>query len=261
MRFYKSNSVIFRDVDRSNVMEDYICHSGRKGMKWYQHIFTKDKNENKKSNNSSENKDGDRIIEKGKNFGRFSDNKGIRGGTYVFSNDTGYDRDDYKDAFDKGGLGADPYKGKAYEIKLKNIEPVRMRAAQKIAQDLINEYGEKFEKKRLNKLHKELSDLGYYDEDIHSYYQAKDKYVERHAGEKKKKKAETELENYEDRLFELSNKNLFKNGESMIKKYRDMGYDMIPDIEDYNMARSASIIINARKFKVDDVIDLSYQYR
>lgn len=41
MRFYKNNSVFFHDVVRSNVMKDYICHYGRKGMKWYQHIFGK----------------------------------------------------------------------------------------------------------------------------------------------------------------------------------------------------------------------------
>lgn len=46
----------------------------------------------------------------------------------------------------------------------------------------------------------------------------------------------------------------------MIKKYRDMGYDMIPDVEDYGYARTPAIIINARKFKVNDVIDMSDYY-
>lgn len=157
------------------------------------------------------NTDGDYVLKKGdKEFGRFSVHKGIRDGSYVFSHK--WDRNTYYDAFNNGQLGDDPYKaGKAYEIKIKNIEPVKIRAAKNVVADLINDYGEEFEKKHLNEMYKELADLGYYDEgDYHAHFDAADKYREHHAREKDKEKLDAELENYEDRITELATENLFK---------------------------------------------------
>lgn len=213
-------------------MEDYICHYGRKGMKWYQHVFTKARNIEK----DREKSDGDYIIRKNTKFTRYSPVKKIETSQYM--SNSKWDRDMYMDDAINNRLGFKNIKTTdIYKLTIKNIDPVKCRTGSAVIEDILKEHGNK----SLRQMFTYLKNRGYLDEDKSA--------IERWKIVEDNNRALT----YRAKLATHMHDTIYKDRDRFIKKYRDLGYQVIKDPEDllWNY-ESAKIIADVSHFKVSD---------
>lgn len=176
---------------------------------------------------------GSRVI-KGKVY-RFSntDEKDIHQGTYVAK--TKEDLLQYFDDSINTRLGFKDYE-KLYMMKIDTIEPLKVRAANAVLEDIIKKYGDK----KVNESYQTLKDSGYfsYDSRWTRYNIFKDN---------------PDLNDARKNLGSSLNKLLYKDEsnrrEKILEEYKQQGYDAIIDPEDYVWNyQMPMIILNNKKF-------------
>lgn len=124
-----------------------------------------------------------------------------------------------------------------YKLSIINIDPVKCRTGSAVIDDVLKDHGNK----TLRQMNTYLKNRGYLDEDKSAF--------ERYDIIRYNKRAML----YRAKLARHMHDTIYKDRDAFIKKYRDLGYQVIGDPEDLlRNYESAKIIADASHFKVND---------
>lgn len=248
-----------------NPHDDYICHYGRKGMKWGEHIYSRDdikrlkkfmrtdtakeyaskyKTWEKEHYSKLGYKRGifSNKLEKGSELSRYTSVKNEKPSKRMYAAiNKSHDDKQYIDMAKSGNLGS---KSKEqYKVVYTAESKLRVAKGRKVANDLIKKYGDK-DLKEMWQMYKDL--------DVHN----KSGYIfdvaDEDYGKLSKTSSKEDIKNAEDMFYfkrEVGikvNELLYKNEDVKLyidEKYRKKGYDAIEDAEDQMYGTSHPLIV------------------
>lgn len=262
--------------------DDYICHYGRKGMKWGEHIYsrddikrlkkfmrTKDAKEYQKAFKKWEKNRYAKLgykkgllydtVKKGSKLSRYTsaENEKVKGRTYV-SMDNSPDDANYEQGALLGALGEkdktkDQYKD-VYTVEKKLI----VARGKKVANDIVKKYGDK-DLKEMWAMYKDL--------DVHnktSYIYEMNSGIGENATREKVDSA-NDMILLKTEVAQRMNKLLYENENVKTyidNKYRKLGYDAIEDAEDQMHGASHPMIVYdpEKKIRKESSTNISQEY-
>lgn len=211
-----------------------LMHYGVRGMKWgvrrYQNY-----------DGTRIKQDGDAVIKRGTTLTRLTNDssKKIASGVYVAKN-----KDDvYQYGIDAatGMLGLSNEKS-IFRKEIRTLDDAKVRRGRAAVEDFLKEYGDE----TLNRAFKTLDRAGYFDDSKNRW--------ERHKIWTKTKQREEARR----KLGSAAHKQIYKNRDEYMKKYRDKGYDAFTDPEDFVWNyNTPMIVVNPDKFEVSNVRDVT----
>lgn len=249
-----------------NSLEDHICHYGRKGMKWGEHIFTGDDIKKlKQFVNRKESKETSKalragldhqfrdqgmydngknlIIKKGSKLGRYSSEKNEtpRDSKYMFINDTPDDWK-YENYAKQGMLGSK--KKTQYKLSYEATKDLKVAKGKQIIDDVIKKYGDK----DLKELYAVYNDLNMHENS--EYVLAVNKKIpavhtmgkigsDEYSSANQIGLLQQEIQGKIDSILYHD----MKVYDKVVDEYRKKGYDAIVDAEDQLIGLHAPLIV------------------
>lgn len=237
-----------------NPHDDYICHYGRKGMKWGEHIYSRDDIKRlKKFMNSKEAKDYAKrykkwekeeysklgykqgllynTVKKGSEISRYTSakNEKLKRRTYASMNKSDDDTN-YEDMAKRGVLGS---KSKTQYKDVYSAErKLTVAKGKNVANSIINKYGDK----DLKEMWSMYKSLNVHDKAGYIFDVADEEYGRLHKNSSKQDIASAdEMFKFKKEVATKLNKLLYQdeNVKNYVdKKYKSLGFDAIEDAED-----------------------------
>ena len=236
--------------------DDYICHYGRKGMKWGEHIYSRDDIKRLKkfmrTDTAKAYRDNFRdwekeeysklgykkgllynTVKKGSEISRYTSakNEQVKGRTYTSMNNS-HDDKHYESLAKVGGLGSESKT--QYKDVYSAEKKLRVAKGKRVLNSIVKKYGDK----DLKEMYKMYKDLNVHDKAGYVYDMS--------SGTGKEAEYGKSMVDFKTEFGSKVHNLLYKNEDVksyVDKKYKRLGYDAIEDAEDQLYGISHPMII------------------